>query len=128
MERLTNIQLLAQIKRDTGKTIRLYPLEEVTGVMSLADRMTVRVARVWTEERRCNQVAVTHKGVSLYQFNRTPDGWRAMRPFTQRWSIPSELHTSLPQRTPDTEWEMLCYRPGAPEFPLDNEARKAQGY
>jgi hypothetical protein len=122
---------LATIHRLTGRAIRLGVLEEVGKSEITEDRIAVLVNRVKYRETR-HGIEVLKRGATVYEFTNTPDGWKMSEPFTQWWSIPDELHVARPGLSPEehaarVEWETLCYRPGTPNFPMDNAERRAQG-
>lgn len=127
-------KMLATMQTHMGRQVqlRLGPEDEIASVHIGTDKcwIILRVARI---SDRKNGYVVTDRGIRTILFKRVgPDGWN--RSEMTAWGMldAPEHRSTWPGRTPEEhaerqQWEDLCYRPGTPEFPMDNAARRAQG-
>lgn len=125
MSNLNQYQILTQIRRTTGTNIRLGLLESVAAASITPTRISVSINRARVVSQRW-KLQVTARGAEVHTWTLTASGW-ITAPATAVWWSTDEEHTSSTRQS-DTEWERLCYRPGTPDFPLDNYERQAQGY
>lgn len=124
---MTALHRLAEVRDLTGKTLWLRPFEAITQVLILDTQVLVGIDRAVSEQMRNTNWRVTKRGKSIYTFDLQLDGTWVMRPpFTVWWSV-AEVH-GQPAAPRDLEWEQICHRPGTDKHPLDNLARRAQGY
>lgn len=95
---------LCKVNRLTGAMIHVGIFEEVSAVQITEDRITVKVDRVRAKTSRSGH-RITHRGITLYVYVLRPEGWGALEPITQWWSV-DELHAvRVVER--DAEWERL---------------------
>lgn len=119
---------LAFVRDTTGKIIRLGDFESVAGIKVEPARITLAVARAKATPTTGFGWRVVKRGTSLYTFtlDERTQVWSLADVFTT-WRDVDELHgeAAAPH---DLEWEEMCYRPGTAKNPLDNFARRKQGY
>lgn len=126
---MSTIEAVRAVKSIGCKPPRLGYMESIDQWRMTDTDLTLRVNRVKGRQVGWGgrDFKVTHRGVTLYTWRWLDGRWVALQPFTF-WHEVDELVTSTPARPRDTEWEQMCHRPGTESYPLDNAARKAQGY
>lgn len=121
-----SLQSLAIVRDMTGKVIRLGMFEEVSGIRQTPTMIVLGINRAKVTETRF-EYRIKQRGTTLYTFALTDQGWELLDTMTVWWSS-DEAHAKSHRIKPDSEWAEMCYRPGTSRNPLDNNARKAQGY
>ena len=124
---MSDLKALANVRRTTEHTIILREFESVKQIVTLDNEIRVLINRAKSHAAR-DGYKITHRGLELINYHFSPGiGWQVADRFMQWWST-AELVHHAPPRTRDLEWEDLCHRPGSSRNPLDNLARKRQGY
>jgi predicted lipoprotein with Yx(FWY)xxD motif len=93
---MSSLKPLAYIRDVTGKHIHLGMFESCIGLKTEGTRMTLGIHRVKYTETRASY-AITKRGMTLYVFDLTPQGWTLVDTITQWWSS-EELVRRLPDR------------------------------
>lgn len=130
-----HIKTLTSMARHMGRPVnpQLGPEDQILSAHISPDKcwLIVRVAHI---SERKNGYVITRRGLRTILFNRVgPDAWERDQQTVWDTATPPQRHVTWAPPTPAEvakrrEWEDLCYRPGTPDFPLDNPARRAQGY
>lgn len=130
-----NIQLLAQIKRLTGVTLRMVPLETIDQIKTSTDgnQIGVLITTYQVEERR-SDVRVVARGKRLVSLTRVNTGWTQSQMtawesnftpfFINHYGPGKTVLEAVAQR----RYERLAGRPGTERAPLDSYTRVLGGY
>lgn len=128
---LTPYQQLRTLRAITGYTYRLKDLERIITIQLTPDVVFLAIRTV---DARFSSGThhVRRTGTKVVRVCRTPAGRWQPAPVLVTWdTTPSQAVLTARSACdwPSKEaWEVLCYRPGNAQNPMDNAARKAQGY
>lgn len=125
----TNVELLVQVKRLTGLTVRMLPYEEVLEIKTVGNTVAVLIQTYQYRERRAD-VEFTARGKRLVSLTHKTDGtWTHDQMVV--WEpdfVPFYQNTFGPGKTVG-DWyaqrtrERMAYRPGTSTSPMDNSDR-----
>lgn len=130
---ITDFQKIAAVKHLTGRQIKLGLMETVHDWKIEENTILVTVARARVDFKRGKDLVVTQRGFTMWSAHLQDGVWQWPEPVTY-WFNDSEPEVYKTYVKTDEEkaaqqmWEEMCHRPGTPDFPLDNAARRAQGY
>lgn len=151
-----NIQLLAAIKRQTGVTVRLRPMEEIKKVQSSGETAMTILTTVYNVTEGRAATMVIGRGKRLITLTRRADlveaearrrgVWHGVKGdyFGMGWVMeqitmwedefePFAINHYGPGQSVDdavakVKWERMAGRPGSDKAPLDTYDRTNQGY
>lgn len=128
---LTPYQQLRTLRVITGYTYRLKELEQIIAIQLTPDVVFLAIRAV--DARFSNGTHhVRRTGTKVVRVTRTAAGTWQPEPVLVTWDTDQSpaLLTARPACDWPTKeaWELLCHRPGNAQYPMDNAARKAQGY
>lgn len=131
---ITDFQKIAAVKHLTGRQLKLGLLETVHDWKVEEDTILVTIARCQTDFKRGTELVVTKRGLTMWSAHLTLGGnWVWANPITA-WFDDDEPEVyktyvkTAEEKAAQQMWEEMCYRPGTPDHPLDNAARREQGY
>lgn len=133
-----DVEILAAIRAITGVRLRLGEYDRVHKTQTTENTILVSVY-VMDVTDTTRETRHKRAGWKIYTISR-------VAPDSNRWWLTDTTDTiwddtfvpytfekfsryeSQAEINARAEWEKMCHRPGTPNFPMDNEDRKYQGY